>query len=314
MKNVFISYSRRDYVGDDGLVIPDNVVDKVTEALADNGINYWIDREGLDPGVTFPDTIANSIKDCDVFLFLSSGNAGQSPWTLREISMAIDLGKTVLPVKIDRSAYAPSVALYLTPLQYIDWPALGPEEALRKIVSRINGYGGEPSERVFKKEKLPLITTAVLYAGLFFLTGMYAALTYMFLWAKTLRSSEIMGGLSGYVCEFGILLSIYYLIRILRQRRCYFTIPAIAPFVMFLAGMLLKDTGVMISSGLLLLGWLSIGAVCLAGKSKGKSFFDLMSRDQMLLKLSDPENLIFVYLIIKAIIVVFMHYLNLGLV
>ncbi len=303
MQNVFISYSRQDF----------NVVDKVTEALSGNGINYWIDREGLEPGVTFPDKIANSIKDCDVFLFLSSENANASPWTLREISMAIDLGKTVLPVKLDHSAYAPSVALYLSPLQYVDWPALGPEAALQKIVSRINGYGGEPSRRLFKKEELPVFTKAVLYAGLVFLTGTYASLTYMFLWAKTLRSSEIMGGLSGYVCEFGILLSIFYIIRILRLRRCYFSIPVLAPFIMFLAGMLLRDPSVMVSAGLLLLGWLFIFVSCLAGKSVGKSFFSLMSKDPVTLKITDPENLIFVYLIIKAIIVVFSHYLNLNL-
>ncbi|MBQ4190045.1 MAG: toll/interleukin-1 receptor domain-containing protein [Bacteroidales bacterium] len=303
MQNVFISYSRQDF----------NVVDKVTEALSGNGINYWIDREGLEPGVTFPDKIANSIKDCDVFLFLSSENANASPWTLREISMAIDLGKTVLPVKLDHSAYAPSVALYLSPLQYVDWPALGPEAALQKIVSRINGYGGEPSSRLFKKEELPVFTKAVLYAGLVFLTGTYASLTYMFLWAKTLRSSEIMGGLSGYVCEFGILLSVYYIIRILRLRRCYFSIPVLAPFIMFLAGMLLRDPSVMVSAGLLLLGWLFIFVSCMAGKSVGKSFFSLMSKDPVTLKITDPENLIFVYLIIKAIIVVFSHYLNLNL-
>ncbi|MBQ3985320.1 MAG: hypothetical protein II636_08345, partial [Bacteroidales bacterium] len=135
----------------------------------------------------------------------------------------------------------------------------------------------------------------------------------MFLWAKTLRSSEIMGGLSGYVCEFGILLSVYYIIRILRLRRCYFSIPVLAPFIMFLAGMLLRDPSVMVSAGLLLLGWLFIFVSCLAGKSVGKSFFSLMSKDPVTLKITDPENLIFVYLIIKAIIVVFSHYLNLNL-
>ena len=303
MQNVFISYSRQDF----------NVVDKVTEALSGNGINYWIDREGLEPGVTFPDKIANSIKDCDVFLFLSSENANASPWTLREISMAIDLGKTVLPVKLDHSAYAPSVALYLSPLQYVDWPALGPEAALQKIVSRINGYGGEPSSRLFKKEELPVFTKAVLYAGLLFLTGTYASLTYMFLWAKTLRSSEIMGGLSGYLCEIVKLKYVYNNIMILRLRRCYFSIPVLAPFIMFLAGMLLRDPSVMVSAGLLLLGWLFIFVSCLAGKSVGKSFFSLMSKDPVTLKITDPENLIFVYLIIKAIIVVFSHYLNLNL-
>lgn len=313
MQNVFISYSRRDYIGDDGKVIPGNFVDKVTKALSDNGIMYWIDMEGLDPGAMFPDIIAKGIKVCDTFLFLSSENSNVSDWTLREISMAIDLGKTVLPVKLDHSAYAPSVALYLTPLQYVDVLELGAEEAVRKIVARIKGDGAEPSGRLFQQPKLPVFTTAVLYSALVFLTGAFACLTYMFLWAKALRSSEIMGGLAGFVCETGILVSIYYIIRILRLRWCVFVVPAALAFGMFLGGMLLKDLDVIVCAGLLFLGWLAIFIACWYRRDKGKNFFQLMSKDTMVFKALDPENLIFVYLVIKAIVIVVSHYLQLQL-
>lgn len=313
MQNVFISYSRRDYIGDDGKVIPGNFVDKVTTALSDNGIGYWIDREGLDLGTTFPDIIAKGIEECDTFLFLSSKNSNDSDWTLREISMAIDLGKTVLPVKLDPSAYAPSVALYLTPLQYVDVPVLGAEEAVRKIVARIKGDSAGPSVRLFQQAKLPVFTTAVLYSALVFLTGAFACLTYMFLWAKALRSSEIMGGLAGFVCEVGILVSIYYIIRILRLRWCVFVVPAALAFGMFLGGMLLKDLDVIVCAGLLFLGWLAIFIACWYRRDKGKNFFQLMSKDTMVFRALDPENLIFVYLVIKAIVIVVSHYLQLQL-
>ena len=149
MAQVFISYSKRDYIDEDGQGIGGSVVDRIIKTLSDNGISYWIDREGLDVGVTYADTISKSIKECDTFLFLSSQNANSSPWTLREISTAIDFGKTVLPVKMDNSRYADSVALYLASVQYIDWPELGAEESLRRIVSRIKG-GSTGSFRQFK--------------------------------------------------------------------------------------------------------------------------------------------------------------------
>lgn len=254
MAKVFISYSKRDYIGEDGQIIRGNVVDRIAKTLSDNGISYWIDREGLDVGVTYAETIAKNIKECDTFLFISTENANTSPWTLREISTAIDFGKTILPVKVDNSRYADSVALYLAPVQYIDWLELGAEESLRRIVSRLKKTDGEEDLRKFEKPIIPKPTAIVLYAGVVFLTGIYACLTYQFLWAKALRSSEIMGGLVGFVEEFGVLLSIYYIIRLLRLRKCTFIMPALITGSVFLSGMLLRDADVMLSAILLFIG------------------------------------------------------------
>lgn len=311
MAKVFISYSKRDYICENGEIVPGNVIDIIIKELSDNRISYWIDRESLDPGVTYAEHIAKSIKDCDIFLFLSTENANTSEWTLREISTAIDFGKSILPVRIDHSPYADPVALYLSSVQYIDWQELGEKESLRRIVSRIKSTEKGKAARHFDVPKLPGYTKFILYVGIVFLTGIYASLTYQFLWAKALRSSEIMGGLVGYVCEFGVLISIYYLIRMLRLRRCTFVLPALTVIAVFLAGMLLSDADVMFSAILLFIGWLFILVVCLIGGNK--SFFKVMSRDQTLLKISDPETIIIVYLIIKAVIIVLAHYFGLSM-
>lgn len=313
MAKVFISYSKRDYIGEDGQIIRGNVVDRIAKTLSDNGISYWIDREGLDVGVTYAETIAKNIKECDTFLFISTENANTSPWTLREISTAIDFGKTILPVKVDNSRYADSVALYLAPVQYIDWLELGAEESLRRIVSRLKKADGNEDLRKFEKPIIPKPTAIVLYAGVVFLTGIYACLTYQFLWAKALRSSEIMGGLVGFVEEFGVLLSIYYIIRLLRLRKCTFIMPALITGSVFLSGMLLRDADVMLSAILLFIGWLLILTICYACRRQGKNIFALMSKDQVILSPKDPENLLPIYLIFKAIIIVFAHYLGLSM-
>ena len=310
MAKVFISYSKRDYIGKDGNILPGNVVDTVIKALSDNGIDYWIDREGLDAGTTYAERISQSIKDCDTFLFLSTENANSSPWTLREISTAIDFGKDILPVRIDRSPYANSVALYLSSVQYIDWIELGEKESLRRIVSRING-GRIDAIRHFEAPKFTVFTKVVLHVAVLFLVFVYATLTYQFLWAKTLRSSEIMGGLTGFVCEFGVLMSIYYLVRILRLRRCVFAFPALVIAIVFLSGMMLGDVDVMFSAVLLFVGWSGVLATCFLGKEQ--SFFKLMSKEPLLLKPTDPENIIFVYLFIKVVILVLAHYFSLSL-
>ena len=311
MAKVFISYSKKDYIGKDGKVIPGNAVDKVCKALSDNGISYWIDREGLDLGVTYARVIASEIKQCEIFLFLSTRKANASEWTLREISTAIQFGKKVLPVRLDHSHYADSVALYLSSVQYVDWMELGEKESLRRIVSRVKNVGAKETKRPASVPKLNSFTKVVLHAAVLVLVFIFAVLTYQFLWSKALRSNEIMGGLVGYVCEFGVLMSIYYLVRMMRMRKCTFAFPLLLTVIVFLAGMMLGDADVMLSSILLFLGWLAILAVCFTGKER--SFFKLMSKEQILMKATDPENIIFVYLFIKAVILVLAHYFNLSM-
>jgi hypothetical protein len=51
--DVFISYSRKDYVDDKKNIIPNNVVSKIKESLSDAGITYWFDEEGINYGNNF---------------------------------------------------------------------------------------------------------------------------------------------------------------------------------------------------------------------------------------------------------------------
>ena len=307
MAKVFISYSKKDYIGENGAPLPGNFIDRILKTLSDNGIDFWIDRKGLDPGVQYAEIIAHNIKECDTFLFLSTQNANTSQWTLREISTAIEFGKTVLPVRFDHSNYADAVALYLSSIQYIDWQELGEAESLQRMVACIKGDSGAVSRPVTKK--LPGVTKGILSAGLVFLSACYAILTYQFLWAGSLRSSEIMGGLSGYVCEFGLLSSAWYLFRILRLRKCLFAFPTVVCLLVILAGMLIADKDVLMCGFLLIAGWLFVLAACFVGRQR--RFFKLMNKDQTLLKPTDPENLLFIYLIFKALIIVSAHYFQL---
>ena len=52
-RNVFISYSRHDYIDEYGNVIPQNCVSKILETLDKNDITYWIDKEGIYSGAEF---------------------------------------------------------------------------------------------------------------------------------------------------------------------------------------------------------------------------------------------------------------------
>ncbi|MBR5176834.1 MAG: toll/interleukin-1 receptor domain-containing protein [Bacteroidales bacterium] len=307
MAQVFISYAKKDYIAPDGGAIPGNFVDRVIDALSRAGISYWLDREQLAGGETYAERIARNIKECDVFLFLSTEAANASEWTRREIGTAVTLGKRIIPVRLDDSPYDDAVNLYLSSIQYIDARELGQEEALRRIVEQVKHPFADSASSI-EYGKLPQFTTIVLYAALVVLTVIYALLTYLFLWSKTLQSSEVIGGIVGFVGETALLLSIYYVLRMLRKRHCVFLLPVLIIGLMLCAAFLTNRPDLFICAGLLFLGWGALGLVGFFQTPTRKSFFAQMSKEQTLMKLNDPENLILVYLVFKCAIVVVGHW------
>ena len=307
MAKVFISYAKKDYISPDGSVIPGCPIDRILNRFNTEGIDYWLDREQLSGGDTYAARISRNIKECDYFLFLATEAANASPWTLREISAAIQFGKRIIPVRLDHSAYGEAVSLYLSSIQYIDWMELGEERALERIVDQLQRPFLDASNGI-EYGRLPAFTTFILYAALVVLTAIYALLTYLFLWSKTLQSSEVIGGIVGFVGEAALLLSIYYVLRILRKRPCYFLLPILIIGLVLCAAFLTSRIDLFIVSGLLLVGWGIIFLSYFVKTPSRKNFFQQMSKEQVLMKLNDPENLLLVYLVVKCAIVVVGHW------
>lgn len=307
MAKVFISYAKKDYIASDGGVIPGNFVDKVIDAFNQEGITYWLDREQLAGGETYAARIARNIKDCDVFLFLSSEAANASEWTRREIGTAVQQGKRIIPVRLDNSHYDDAVDLYLSSVQYIDWMELGQKEALRRIVNQVKRPYMDSTAGI-EYGKLPKLTTLTLYAALVVLTGIYALLTYLFLWSKTLQSSEVIGGIIGFIGETALLLSIYYILRMLRKRHCVFLLPLFAIGLVLCTAFMTNRIDLFVCAGLLTLGWGAIFLTCFVKTPTRKSFFEQMSKEQTLMKVNDPESLLILYLVFKCAIVVIGHW------
>ena len=115
--DVFISYSRKDYVDEAGHIIPGNAVSEIKELLKKNNISYWFDESGE----TFAKKIATNIEKSLIVLFLSSYNANKSKWTSKEISTALNLKKHILPVRLDDSAYNESVMFYISELVFVEY-------------------------------------------------------------------------------------------------------------------------------------------------------------------------------------------------
>lgn len=94
-QDVFISYSRKDQ----------EKADIICQYLDKYGISYWIDRESIHHGNNFKVEIIEAIQTSKVLLFISSINSNKSPNTVKEVSIAENYGKVIIPIRIDDSAY-----------------------------------------------------------------------------------------------------------------------------------------------------------------------------------------------------------------
>lgn len=153
--DVFISYSRKDYIDSNQNPIKGNVISVLEELFQSNGITYWIDRDGIYSGSEFAQVIARSIKKCDMLLFVSSENSNNSKWTSNELATAIEYNKLIIPFRIDESSYHEDIVLYLAKLDYISYFA-NKEKALKRLLVAISDYKGKLERerlKALQKEK-----------------------------------------------------------------------------------------------------------------------------------------------------------------
>lgn len=84
------------------------------------GIPYWIDRDGIFSGCNFKELIVKAISSTDIVLFLSSENSNQSINVAKEISIADQYNKLIIPVRLDSSAMHPKIAYDLAGIDFLD--------------------------------------------------------------------------------------------------------------------------------------------------------------------------------------------------
>jgi len=133
--DVFISYSRKDYMLNDE-IIPGNPISAIQEMFEENKISYWFDKDGIYSGSEFMSLISDAISDSKILVFISSKHSNESKWTAGEILEALNEDKLVIPVRIDDSKYDKSFRIRILPLDYIDYYDQ-PQTALQKLLTAV---------------------------------------------------------------------------------------------------------------------------------------------------------------------------------
>jgi O-acetyl-ADP-ribose deacetylase (regulator of RNase III) len=120
--DVFISYSHQDY----------EIAEKICSLLDSYCISYWIDHGSERHSDDFKEEIVSAILRSKILLYISSVNSNKSRNTVKEVSVAENNNKVILPVKVDGAAYNKSLEYDLCnrhwlQLKNLDYEALGRE-------------------------------------------------------------------------------------------------------------------------------------------------------------------------------------------
>ena len=108
MSQIFFSYSRRD----------SEFVDKLIADLEARGVSIWIDRGEILAGESWRYSIVEAIRKCQVFIIVLSPDAVKSENVAKELTLAEQYDKRVLPLLISPVEIPPAMDYQLAGLQY----------------------------------------------------------------------------------------------------------------------------------------------------------------------------------------------------
>ena len=135
--DIFVSYSRKN----------SNEVLSVVKKLQGRGFALWIDMDGIESGDAFKSVIVRAIKNSKIFLFFSSKESNESPWTVKEVNAAVHLKKYIIPIKLDDAEYNDSILFDLVGLDFVDLTLEEKREAaLNKLINTLKDKV-KPSEK-----------------------------------------------------------------------------------------------------------------------------------------------------------------------
>ncbi len=145
MSEVFISYSRRD----------SQVVDKIVQTLHEAGVDAWIDREDIQAGNSWRLQIVEAIDACTLFVLALSPNSAISDNVRKEIDLAQDSGRVIVPIMLEPVKIPSAIRYQLAGLQFLDVSVIGFEKAMEQLLELAR-------REISKKQPPPQVKTAEL--------------------------------------------------------------------------------------------------------------------------------------------------------
>jgi hypothetical protein len=131
--HIFISYSRRDAT----------IVDRLIRELQAASVEVWIDREYIGGGATWRREIVDAIENAAAVLLALSPDAAVSDKVRKELDIAEESNKPLIPVEIRPTVIPRDMVWHLVDLQRID-AATAFEDGVRRVVESVRAFVKSP--------------------------------------------------------------------------------------------------------------------------------------------------------------------------
>src|SRR5262249_48852150 len=93
---------------------------QVVDELERRGVRCWIAPRNVRPGGTFDDDIADAIESCRAMLLIFSSRCNESEYIRREITVAGNVNKIIIPFRIEDAEPKRGLSVRLANLHWID--------------------------------------------------------------------------------------------------------------------------------------------------------------------------------------------------
>lgn len=145
MKNVFISYSSKNY----------DIADKICTYLEERGKQCWIAPRNIPIGTEYGEEIIKGLESSSVVVLIFSEYSNQSQHVLREVERAVSKNIPIISYRVDQAVLTKSMEYFLLTNQWLD-ATKEPSKMLAKLDEGISVLLGEKSETgTYEAEKIP---------------------------------------------------------------------------------------------------------------------------------------------------------------
>jgi adenylate cyclase len=93
---------------------------QMAQQLRGAGVSVWIDQGGIDAAALWTAEIVKAIDGCKVLLLALSAAAAESPNVVKEVSLALDRKKHILPVNLEPVEVPVALRYPLAGIQHVD--------------------------------------------------------------------------------------------------------------------------------------------------------------------------------------------------
>ena len=130
-EEVFISYGSADR----------GRIQDLVSRLRQAGVTVWIDEAGIEGAAMWSEEIVGAINHCKVLILAISSNSTKSKNVVRELALASEEEKTILPVFLEPTEIPESMKYQLAGIQRVEYFAGNEEEAIGSVLRSLSRLG-----------------------------------------------------------------------------------------------------------------------------------------------------------------------------